>query len=819
MKVYFRGFGLLAGTALAALAMPAAAQVAPTEPAAAAPAEDLAADIVVTAQNRAQSVQKVPIAISVFSGEQLKDAGITDLKDIGKIAPSAQITNDNSVIHITVRGIGTYSNDEAQDASVVANIDGEYINRGEALNTALFDLDRVEVLRGPQGTLYGRNSTAGAVNFITRKPGREFGVNADVSYGNYNTVKANAGVDVPFGDFGGLRVAGIYADHDGYFYHPATPFAPASTSGQDRVYGGRVSLLLKPVSGLTINAAVEHAIRDYVNAGYGSVDLNVAGNGPTGPGCNASGFTRVAPNYPQTLCIPNGTNFLASQNRETFPQALFGVGPGFHQNTTAVRGRIAYEFGPEATLSYIGGYRVFDQTGGQGLPTTYQTRTYLNNVKTQSHEVRLNGVVHGVTYQVGGFYFKEAINNESGFFEFFLNPPPLPGFSQNGTFISYFGRKIVSDSKSAFGQIEVPLFDKLTAVGGVRYTNNKRSALYINGSPFVYFGPTGGGAPINDPKDLVGTGLNTNFFGSGFTRRSLYSAGNPTGSSISNLASQEDKITWLAGLNYQADPRTLIYAKVSTGFKGGGFDGVGAYRPETNTAYEGGVKKTFGPSGQHIFNLSGFYYNYRDLQVSVLLNPTLGAQIFNAGKATIYGAEAEASFKLSRYDHFNASFNYLHARYGELLGTYNVFTVPGTGADLNGVGDLDPNTPGIQQPNFAGNTTPFTPTFTITAGFDHVFDLGSTGTIKAAVSTIFKSSYFTDFFNYRDLKQDALTQTDLSLEYRPVNRHFTIQAFARNLENIRPLVYAGYTSAGPDDVINWAFGTPRTYGVRVGVDF
>ena len=817
MTMIFRGSMLLAGSALAVLAMPATAQTAASAPAPA--AQDDAPDIVVTAQNRAQNVQKVPIAINVISGEQLKSSGVSEIKDLGKIAPSVQITNDNSVIHITVRGIGTYSNDEAQDASVVANIDGEYINRGEALNTALFDLDRVEVLRGPQGTLYGRNSTAGAVNFITRKPGRDFGVNADVSYGNYNTVKANAGVDIPFGDLGGLRVAGTYSDHDGYFFHPATPFAPAASSGQDKVAAGRVSLLLKPVSGLTINAAVEHAVRDYVNGAYGSVDLNGAGNGPTGAGCNLAGYTRVAPAYAQTLCIPNNTNFLSQQNRETFNQPLFGVGPGFHQNTTAYRGRVAYEFGPEATLSYIGGYRIFNQTGGQGLPVVYQSRNFRNNVKTQSHELRLNGVVHGVTYQVGGFYFKEDIQNESGFFLAFLNPPPLPGFSQNGSFLSYFGRNISSESKSAFGQVEVPLVDRLTAVGGVRYTDNSRSALYVNGSPFVYFGPTGMGAPINDPHDVIGTGLNTQFFGSGISRKNIYAAGNPTGAQFINLKSSEDKITWLAGLNFQADPRTLIYAKASTGFKGGGFDAVGPYRPETNVAYEAGLKKTFGPSGQHTFNLSGFYYDYKDLQVSVLLNTAVGGQIYNAGKATIYGFEAETSIKLSRYDHFNASFNYIHSRYGELLSTYNVFTVPGTGADLTGVGDLDPNTPGIQQPNFAGNTTPFTPTFTVTLGYDHVFDLHSAGTVRAAVNTIFKSSYFTDFFNYRDLKQSALTQTDLSLEYKPVNAHFSVQGFVRNLENERPLVYGGYIAAGPDDILNWGYGTPRTYGVRVGIDF
>lgn len=805
---------ILSTTAL--IAPPALAQQAPATTAAAAPTE---AEIIVTAQNRKENVQKVPIAINVISGDALKSAGVADVKDLNKIAPTLQITNDNSVIHLTVRGIGTYSNDEAQDASVVANIDGEYINRGEVLNAALFDLDRVEVLRGPQGTLYGRNSTAGAVNFITRKYDGRLDGNADISYGNYNTIKANAGIDVPLGDIGGIRLAGIYTDHDGYFNHPATPFAPATKSGWDKVYGGRASLRLKPASALTIDLAGEYVVRDYDNAAYGSVDLHQPGNGPTGPGCNAPGFTQVAPNYTQTLCIPNGTTFLQSQNRETFSQPLFGAGPGYHQTTGAVRGRIAYEFSPAAILTYTGGYRSFSQTGGQGLPVVYQTRTFRNDVDTQSHELRLNGVLDRITYQLGGFYFKEVIHNESGFFVAFINPPPLPGFSQNGTFLSYFGRNITSESKSAFGQVEGALTDKLTAVGGLRYTDNSRSAFYINGSPFVFFGPSGTGAPIHDPNDVVGTGLNTNFFGSGISRKDINGAGNPTGSAFLNLGSAENKLTWLIGLNYKPTSDTLVYGKVSTGFKGGGFDAVGPYRPETNTAYETGLKYNFGPGGRSHLNLSAFYYDYKDLQVSVLLNTLVGGQIFNAGKAEIYGLEAEGSFRLTDHDTLNVSGNYLHSRYKELLGQYNVFTVPGTGPNLNGIGDLDPNTPGIQQPNFAGNTTPFTPTWVFTLGYDHVFDLGAAGTIKASAFTMIKGSYFTDFFNYNDLKQDAYTSSDLALEYRTANKRYSIQAFVHNLENKRPLVYGGFVSAGPDAIINWAYGAPRQFGVRLAADF
>ena len=127
--------------------------------AAAAPDAELD-EVVVTAQNRAQDVNDVPIAIDVVSAEALRDSGFSTMNDISKIAPVVQLNQDQGTVKVTVRGVGTNSNDEAQDTSVVVNIDGEYLNRPNAMGMALFDMERVEVLRGPQGTLYGRNATA-----------------------------------------------------------------------------------------------------------------------------------------------------------------------------------------------------------------------------------------------------------------------------------------------------------------------------------------------------------------------------------------------------------------------------------------------------------------------------------------------------------------------------------------------------------------------------------------------------------------------------------------------------------------------------------
>lgn len=771
--------------------------------------EGVIEEVIVTAQNREQDVNDVPIAIDVIGREALKSSGFADMNNISQIAPAVQLNQDQGTVKITVRGVGTTSNDEAQDTSVVVNIDGEYVNRPNILSIALFDLDRVEVLRGPQGTLYGRNSTGGAINFITRKPGKELAFDGAVSYGNYNAMRADAGVDIPLGESAGLRLAAFYDDRDGYLDHPAFPGGgpnpaghPAGQSDDNNAHGFRATARFNPTEALSIDLSGEFARREFTPGVFAAVDLNAPGNSPTGPDCNAPGYVRVAPAYTETLCVPAGTHFLSTINRAKFDEPLFGLGR-VGEDTQAFRGRFAYKFSDAATLTYIGGFRKFsgDDDSVLTLPIVYRSFAFKDDADTQSHELRLNGEHGGVIYQFGAFYFKETLNRELGFF--------LP-IGANGSFLSYFGRDVVSDSKSLFGQVEVPFGDtNLTGVAGLRYTENKRDAVYRNASPF------GAGPP---DAFLVPPGTpDTDFlFDSGPGRKNL--AVLPYLSTLNLNPPKENKVTWLAGLNYKPNGDTLVYGKVSTGFKAGGFDSVGSYKPENNTAIELGWKQSFGDGGRNQFNLTAFHYDYRDLQVSVLLDTTVGGQTFNAGKATIWGVEAEGAFKLTDHDSFHASVNYLNAKYDELLAQFNVFCVA-CDPDVNGIGDLDPNTPGVQQPNFKGNRPPFSPEMIITAGYDHVFDLGGAGTITANLSSTYKSSYFTDFYNYADGEQKAFTQSDIAFTYKPEKGNYTVQVFGRNLEDKRPLTYGSFVSAGPDDIFNWQFGTPRLFGVRVSVDF
>lgn len=737
-------------------------------------------EIVVTAQNRQQNVQDVPIAISVISGEKLESQGITDFTDVQRAAPELNITSDTSLTKVSIRGVGTLGQGPTVDQSIAVNIDGEYINRPQILNAAIFDLDRVEVLRGPQGTLYGRNSTGGAVNFITRKPGKEFAVNLSGTYGNYNLKTIEGGVDVPFGDFGGIRLSGIFTDRDGYFRHdnvlaPINSYTPRDLdrSGDDHRWGGRASLRLTPVDGLTVDAVYERVETRVSLAAQAYADLNAPGvNSGPGPGC-ANGWVEVGPLTPGTQCIPQNTNLLSGINREVYATPLTGVGYS-NQNSDAVRGRIAYDFG-NVTLAYIGGYRETFSTSLVTLSPSYLTRNFGASNKTQSHELRLNGETSGITWQTGAFMFDERLSSNQGLYS--------PRIGPQGGYVNFFQQPVHARSLSVFGQAEVPLTDQLTAVGGLRYTHDKKTGQIIN----YGFRPNTGLISLVDSTSPV--------YVPTITTPDPFKAG---------------KVTWLAGLNYKPNIDTLIYAKASTGYKGGGFDASGSsFGAETNTAYEVGSKLQFGPARQHTFNLSGFYYNYTDLQTDILLDPAVGAQTFNAGKATIWGIEAEMNFKLSPADTLYANINYLNAKYDRFIGSYVV---------------MDPNNPGRTAldpgdvADLSGTTIPQSPKWTISGGYDHRFELASGASITAGVYSRFKSKFFAGA-NYRDAQQKSFTQTDLNLAFKPANGVFSVQAYVRNLEDYRPLTYANYVAAAQDDVFNWQFGAPRTYGMRVSVDF
>ncbi|WP_084583862.1 TonB-dependent receptor [Sphingomonas azotifigens] len=713
-----RQFVLVASTcasvAALACAVPATAQSqgassGPKAPDAA--ADGQLADIVVTAEKRPSTQQRTPIAITVASGAELAANGATDVNQLANLAPTVQIAQNNANTLITIRGVSSRDYTETGDPAVAVSIDNFYLQRAFALNAALFDVDRVEVLRGPQGTLYGRNATAGAVNITTNKPTDKYSLDASTEIGNYGTINAEAAVNAPLTSTLSLRIAGARKVHDGYRNN-----APSTRGDDGDTTGLRAHLLWTPDSRFSALLTGEYVKVDGVGA--------------------------VIKGIPYAGVQPDGTLNIGSTR--TFPLNNQGY---THILAKAVRGALTYDLG-FATVSYFGGYqkstlhRDNDQDGGMAGNFGFQQN---EDVSDQNHELRIvsNGSSK-FSWQGGLYYFKEVDDLLTYFQVHIPNSLPLNFYT--------FNYKVKSESKAAFAQIGYQLTDTLKAEGGIRYTDDKKSQIGYN---------------------ILGT---------------------PTVNQLNNRYSG-DKVTWHAGLNWQLTPTNLLYAKVDRGYKAGGYTTTGQFGPENITAYEVGAKNRFLQNTLQL-NLSGFYYDYSDLQVQQNDPATALSNIYNAGKARLFGGEIETVWSATPDDKINLNIAYLNAKYTSFC---TVTAVPCPAAN-----------------DFSGHRLVQAPEWSLGGGIEHVFHLGAASLTARAQSRYQTRSYFT-ILNRPSEQQKAYSKTDLLLTYAPDKGPWSLTLFVRNLENSTILTdseEAGY--AGGYLV---QFAPPRTYGARLAFSF
>jgi len=726
-------------------------------------------ELVVTAQLREQNIQDVPIAITAISAEELAQAGVTNLQDISRLAPDFTAVNDVGFVRLSVRGVQSNSNDESGDQAMVFNIDGDYINRGNFINAAMFDLERVEVLRGPQGTLYGRNATAGAVNVIARKPSLD-GLDAIVSadLGDYSSQIYNGAINFTLGSKVAIRLAAMSAEHDGYTEHPN--FDEATNSQDSEAY--RFGILFQLTDAWSIYLAAEHA-EEFLVPSYAAASANnppYQADAPVPGTCSSPGWDTVGVFAPGFACAPHGTNYVDTIDRENF----VNYGPWLgerNQDSTGYRGSVEYG-GDNFSAMYRFAFRDSHWDGAQALPGLMFYRE--EDDDTTSHELRFSGTAdNGFFWQAGLFYFKDEVDGKGGLHLPFGGQADPTGF---GIYLNTFYRPVESESKAVFGQIEVPFADTFKAVIGARYTQDEKGGTFYSFAGPPAFGT--GGLDQLRPKEEANV--------------------------VTPVASDHNETTWTVGVNWEPGSGALHYAKISKGYKAGGFDAVGTYEPETNTAYEVGSKNEFGNS---LFNIAGFYYDYKDLQASVLLDTTVGGQIFNAGKAEIYGIEAEYEVHLTDNDRLKLTANYLSATYKEFAPLEEAVQCVG-GCDANTVPS-----------DASGNTLPNAPELIFTLGYDHTWHFGGGGALTGSIFSRYKADYYNSVFNYVDSHQDAYTQTDASLEYVTEGNKWSFMIYGRNLENELPINYMNFISAGPNDDFNWVFGAPRTVGLRAAFTF
>jgi iron complex outermembrane receptor protein len=755
---------LAAGLAFAA---PSPAQTTAAAPEASPSPSTGVPDIVVTAQRRTENLQRTAVAVSAVGAEQLRAANVSQPQDLSKLVPALKLSSAGGAgTQVTIRGVGNFAGNPYAEPAVAVNLDGIYLARSGGPDGLFYDLERVEVLKGPQGTLYGRNATAGAINIITRKPTDQWLVEGSVTAGNYDLWRGEGAVNAPLGRDVALRVAGQVTRRDGYL---------SDGYDDDKSESVRAQLRIKPADRLSI----------LISGDYSHI-------GGQGPGSVIAPY--LLPDHPYRGSSENGTNDIltgvslgitAGANPNLLPKLK---NDGFVDvKNRGVAATVDYDLGP-AKLTILPSYRRATSDYlhyAAGFPITSH-----EDSDSRSVEARLasNNEASRLKWLLGGYFYDESLD---------FDLLAAQGVSFNRTIPHLRTR-----SYAAFGQLTYSLTDTLRLTGGARYTSEHKTQSGLNGGPPPAV-PQGFSGPASAFYDVA---------------CAPYDATSGTCYAPLNGDLKKRKVTWKAGLEFDAAPRSLVYANVATGFKAGGFFGSlspNTYKPETLTAYTIGTKNRFFDNKLQI-NGEAFYWSYKNKQITHI-GPILpgGFNLIteNAGSAHIYGAELELLFQPTRDDHLSADLQYLKSKYGDFH--YRQTTVTGTPATSCAT------TPVIGQTEVAvdcsGRPLSQSPRWTLNLSYTHSFRFDSGAIVDAQVGSQIQSSYWVGEEYLPGEYQKISTVSNASLTWYAPSDRFTVGAFIDNIENraVKSGSFAQPVIAQPFVILR----APRTFGARVGFNF
>ena len=660
-------------------------------------------EVIVTARKTSEDLQHAAVAVTTISSDDIMRANIKGPTDLQWQLPAVEFQTAQSVPDVFIRGVGTYNLQAGVDSAVAFSIDGIYLAHPSAYPPVLVDIAQVEEVRGPQGTLYGRNSNGGAISFISNKPMLgQWDAEAGLSTGNYAAFGSNFMVNVPITATLATRFA-IGTDRQDAIW--------ANGYGVHNNFTARWRTLFQPIESLELIATLDRS--------------RVSDNGFTGDACAPSG----------TDCPPHSFH------------PWTGVGPRNPGDFDHIDTWGAYlEANLKlswATITSLSSYRNSDwqsqitSTVGDALPAYFPDGSLnpgdMNTGYTQGQTSRLttqelriaSAAGASVNWLFGGYFsrdrtpYRETLVGNG--FTFFTTEPLLS-----------------DDSKAVFGQLTYPILAGLRVTGGLRYTNEKKSASEANSAAAI-------------------------------------------------LNSELNKVTWKAGLEYDLAPQSLLYGSVSTGFKSGGVSEVPdvagsnqTYGPETITAYQIGNKNRFWSDRIQV-NYELFYYDYHGFQtLDVFVAPPgpfggeLLFQTVNSQKSENYGGEIETAFAITAHDRLTLSPTFLHARFIE-------FNVAGV--------------------NNSGNRIEASAPYTVAGSYQHEFVLPASNKIIAKISTELVGGHYMNNDNNPVSYQKTYTRTTADVTYQDGGGHWSASVFVRNLENTGVISFDEGNVLGVQDVV------------------
>lgn len=722
----------------------------------------------VTARKHVEPLQQTPISITSFTSEDLRARNITNLSNIAPYTPNLVFdqgtgnTGSSDTAQIFIRGIGQSDFLFTTEPGVGIYIDGVYLPRSIGSLMDLIDVQQIDVLKGPQGTLFGQNSVGGAINITTKEPTPDFGGEASATVGNYGRYDFSGTVNIPLaGDKLLSSLSLITRNEDGYVKR----VSDGATEGNIDMIGGRAQVLWTPDSQFDLRITGdytrrhEHAIADTAIAINPAAPVLALWNALVGPS--------VGGPYTEASVSPN-------------PNYDYGTGPDYSDLTVWGTAVTATWHLNDLTLKSITSYR--DQTAAFGIDTDHSALDYLNQtVADKDHqlgeELQATGTAFGdrFNYVFGGAYFGEGghdaynLDLAPGLYDALEMLPPgvIPGLGGKGNpanvaldLDELIDTAINDQTYAAYAHGEFKITSQLTASAGLRYTYDLKHLS----------------------ESLV-------HLSAGVTSFDVAESDN------------WNALTPQFELQYQWTPDIMTYASASRGFKAGGFNGRAStefiaeqpFNPEYVWTYEAGFKTEW--LDKHaLVNGTLFYSDYSNLQLTTLTTDPTGsvaAIVQNAGKARIQGFELESIAVPADGWNIDFSAGYLDAAYIQ----------------------LDPTVSGIA----LNSTLPKTPRWTLSFGSDYTFGI-PWGALTLRADYSFRSRVDNTATDDAILVQNGFGLLSANATFQPKGADWNLVLFGTNLTNKRYIAngLSGIDSVGTADV---TYGRPREYGVRFNVNF
>ena len=711
-------------------------------------------DIVVTANRREERLQDVGATIQALSAEGIRAARVAEIKDLATLVPNVDIkeTVPGALPTVTIRGIGLDDFSTVSSPAAGIYVDEVPLSSPGLMSGNFFDLGRIEILKGPQGTLYGRNTTAGAVNIVSATPGDEFAAFAKAGYGNFDTLDAEAMLNIPLSEQAQLRISGKTIQQGRGFWtssllEDGTP--GRRDLGRRDIWLGRIQLALQPADGLDILLKAEGE-RSRSEMGVPQF------NGTYGKG---TPFVPCAPVLQGRLDNASCVDAYGYQNNYDSPYQGDWVGSfPYHVNQLSLTGKINYSLGA-VDITSITGYIDFSRLYHIDVDATpLQQFDYDENedVRQFTQELRIGYRNDRLDLVGGAFYSWDRVLGDNT--NYGDDWPLLFLGAASGSGKTNYDQ--VTRSAAIYADATWHLADKVDLITGIRFTRERRH--YEGGTSFITASP------------LVG--VNDTFI---------------------NDTIRDSNVTGRIGLNVRPREGLLLFASVSRGRKSGGFfsgftnnvSQLLPYRPETLTAYEVGVKSEFGRAVT--FNASGFYYDYKDPQTFVrFIDPATGLSVQKVGNvdsARVFGADIDLIVRPMQGLTLAGSIGLLDTRLSSFATAAGV--IPG------------------------GNRLPNAPATSFSGKARYEFDL--TPGLCAAIQgdTRYASSAFKEASNDPLIASKPYWLFNARVSVAGEKDGWEVALWGRNLTK-ESYVVSGVNLASLG-IVNRIYNAPRTYGVEL----